>query len=68
MVSTIRSVYPIGATDPDGNELFQSVKIRNDSANLLTMDANVVIIPGQFDFDREFSRFHSGLFRWIIIK
>ena len=51
MVSTIRSVYPIGATDPDGNELFQSVKIRNDSANLLTMDANVVIIPGQFPYD-----------------
>ena len=50
-ISTIRSVYPIGATDPDGNELFQSVKIRNDSANLLTMDANIAILPGQFPYE-----------------
>ena len=54
MVSTIRSVYPIGASDSDGNELFQSVKIRNDSANLLTMDSDVVIIPGQFPYSLYF--------------
>ena len=33
---------------------YQSVKIRNDSANLLTMNAQEVIIPGQFPFDLDF--------------
>jgi hypothetical protein len=50
IVNYIRSVNHLG-----GGRIYQSVKIRNDSANLFTMNAQEVIIPGQFPFDLDFN-------------
>ena len=57
IVNYIRSVNYRGLIEvKDGPPVpyYQSVKIRNDSANLLTMNAQEVIIPGQFPFDLDF--------------
>ena len=51
IVNYIRSVNHVGGGTA---KVYQSVKIRNDSANLLTMNAQEVIIPGQFPFDLDF--------------
>ena len=56
VVNYIRSVNYRGQTKRGDESVpyYQSVKIRNDSANLLTMNAQEVIIPGQFPFDLDF--------------
>jgi len=51
IVNYIRSVNHVGGGTA---QIYQSVKVRNDSANLLTMNAQEVIIPGQFPFDLDF--------------
>ena len=38
----------------DGIPYYESVKINNDSVNLLTLNANEVIIPGQWPMDLDF--------------
>ena len=53
IVRKIRSVEPIFEDGIPTGE-FESVKIRNDVKNLKTLNGDEVIIPGQFDFDREF--------------
>jgi len=53
IVRKIRSVEPIFEDGRPTGE-FESVKIRNDVQNLKTLNGDEVIIPGQFDFDREF--------------
>lgn len=40
--------------DNDGISYYESVKINNDVANLLTTDATEVIIPGQWPMDLDF--------------
>ena len=39
----------------DGTPFYESVKINNDSVNLLTLNANEVIIPGQWPMDLDFT-------------
>jgi hypothetical protein len=39
----------------DGAPFYESVKINNDSVNLLTLNANEVIIPGQWPMDLDFT-------------
>jgi len=39
----------------DGASFYESVKINNDSVNLLTLNANEVIIPGQWPMDLDFT-------------
>ena len=51
IVNYIRSVNHVGGGTA---KVYQSIKIRNDSANLFTMNAQEVIIPGQFHFDLDF--------------
>ena len=50
----IRSVDYVGQ-DKDGTFMYESVKINNDSANLLTLKAKEVIIPGQWPMDLDFA-------------
>jgi len=50
----IRSVTKIPGEVKDGTQYYESVKINNDSANLYTIDASEVIIPGQFPYDLDF--------------
>tara|TARA_B100000424_G_scaffold142931_1_gene108670 strand:+ start:3320 stop:6367 length:3048 start_codon:yes stop_codon:yes gene_type:complete len=50
----IRSVDEVPLAEKDGVKYYESVKIINDTDNLLTLDASEVIIPGQFPFDLEF--------------
>ena len=50
----IRSVDYVGQ-DKDGTSMYESVKINNDAANLLTLKAKEVIIPGQWPMDLDFT-------------
>tara|TARA_Y100000590_G_scaffold370945_1_gene433093 strand:+ start:5963 stop:9076 length:3114 start_codon:yes stop_codon:yes gene_type:complete len=50
----IRSVDKL-FTDVNGTNIYESVKINNDVDNLLTLNANEVIIPGQWPMDLDFT-------------
>ena len=50
----IRSVDEVVSEEKDGVKYFESVKINNDTENLITLNANEVIIPGQFPYEMEF--------------
>tara|TARA_B100000029_G_scaffold165109_1_gene161309 strand:+ start:6257 stop:9469 length:3213 start_codon:yes stop_codon:yes gene_type:complete len=50
----IRSVDKL-FTDTNGENVYESVKINNDVNNLLTLNANEVIIPGQWPMDLDFA-------------
>ena len=49
-----RSVDEVPEAEKDGVKYYESVKILNDTDNLLTLNASEVIIPGQFPYDLEF--------------
>ena len=52
----IRSVDEDSFEEKDGIKYFESVKINNDTENLLTLNAQEVIIPGQWPMDMEFKK------------
>jgi hypothetical protein len=55
LTNIVRSCEPDpGCLDENGDKYCQSVKIRNDKDSLFTMNANEVIIPGQFPFALDF--------------